>query len=81
MSARLIPDWPRIMTRRTASLYCDMSEVEFEREVSNGRFPIPIEIGGQPRWSRVQIDASLDRMTGDRVPDWRKKAKFYAEKG
>lgn len=35
----LAPDWPRLMRRRTAALYCDMTEAEFEREVSSGRFP------------------------------------------
>lgn len=74
------PDWPRMMQRRTAALYCDMTEREFELEVSAGVFPLPVEVGGAPRWSRVQLDAALDRLTGDRVPDWRKQAKFYAKK-
>lgn len=78
--ARIGPDWPHLMRRRTAALYCDMTEAEFEREVVSARFPMPVRIGDEDRWSRPQLDAALDRLTGDKIPDWKSKAKFYATK-
>lgn len=79
--ARTGPDWPRMMRRRTAALYCDMTETEFEREVATARFPMAVKVGDEERWSRPQLDAALDRLTGDKLPDWKSKAKFYAAKG
>jgi hypothetical protein len=71
------PDWPRMMRRSTAAAYCDMTSVEFEREVAAGRLPCPAVVGGSERWSRTQIDEALDRMTGEGVPDWRASQPLY----
>ena len=74
--ARHAPDWPRLMRRETAAMYCDMTPVEFEREVSDARMPLPIKIGGREHWSRTAIDEQINRLTGDSVPAW--KQKLYA---
>jgi hypothetical protein len=66
-----------MMRRRTAALYCDLTIAEFEREALNPGFPAPVQLGRQLHWSRPQIDAYLERLTGDRIPDWRESAKLY----
>ena len=78
MGARIAPDWPRMMRRSTAALYCDMPVAEFERGVALGTLPPPVRVVDEDRWSRVQLDESLERLTGDAIPDFRKKSKLYA---
>lgn len=73
------PDWPRMMKRPTAAAYCDMTPGEFEREVAGGRLPAPTMIGGAERWSRVQIDEALERVTGEGIPDWRRNQPLFQE--
>ena len=77
MSARIAPDWPRMLRRTAAALYCGLTVSEFEREVAIGRLPMPVNLAGKESWSRVQIDECLDRLTGEKVPDWRDNAKLY----
>lgn len=81
MPRRSAPDWPRLMRRATAAAYCDMSAIEFEREVASGRLPCPAAFGGTERWSRSQIDEALDRLTGDGVTDWRRQQPLYCAEG
>lgn len=69
--------WPRMMRRATASLYCDLSITEFEREVIAGRLPQPIKFGNSEHWSQVAIDEMLNRLTGDTAPDWRQNSPLY----
>lgn len=76
--ARHAPDWPRIMRRETAAMYCDMAPADFEREVADARLPLPFKLGGKEFWSRSAIDEMINRLTGDTVPDWRRKSKLYA---
>ena len=76
--SRHAPDWPRMMRRETAAMYCDLTPTEFEREVCDTRLPMPISLGGKELWSRTAIDETLNRLTGDSVPDWRAKSKLYA---
>jgi hypothetical protein len=72
MSSRY-PHWPRMMTRRTASAYCDLTSAGFEREVMAGRLPVPVMLDGEEHWSQVEIDAALDRLLGVKVKGyWRK---------
>jgi len=73
------PDWPRMMRRRTAALYCDLKSEAFEREVAAGRLPVPVLLGGDEHWSRPALDTALDRLTGDTVPNWRKTSGLYNE--
>ncbi len=68
------------MRRTTAAAYLDMAVTDFEREMSKGRLPMPIEIGGGERWSRVQIDEAIDTLTGEAVPDYRAKSNFYRKR-
>lgn len=75
---KVAPDWPRMMRRETAAMYCDLTPAEFEREVADARMPLPIKLGGKEHWSRIAIDEMLNRLTGDNVPDWRAKSKLYA---
>lgn len=73
------PGWPRMMRRRTAALYCDLTAADFEREVVAGRLPQPILLGGSEHWDCLAIDDHLNRLVGDTKPNWRKKAKLYNE--
>lgn len=79
MPARQAPAWPRMMRRRLASLYCDLTVASFEREVASGRLPHPAILGGEEHWSTPQLDEYLDRLVGDKVPDWRDNAPIYAK--
>lgn len=67
--ARLDPDWPRLMKRSTAMRYLDMSGAEFDRAVTIGELPLPVN----SRWSRAMIDEHVERLFGERAPDWRAK--------
>lgn len=71
------PDWPRMMKRATAAAYCDLSEPSFEREVTAGRLPGGVVFGGKLHWNRTAIDAALDRLSGEALPDWRSKSGLY----
>jgi hypothetical protein len=77
--AAVYPDWPAMMTRPMAALYCDMSPAEFESEVVAQRLPLPIRLGGKERWHRRALDETLERLAGSGAPDWRAGCKLYAE--
>ena len=81
MPARQAPTWPRMMKRSLAALYCDLTVPAFEGEVLAGRLPHPVILGGEEHWSTPQIDEHLERLTGDRVPDWRANAPIYKAQG
>ncbi|WP_298809579.1 hypothetical protein [uncultured Sphingomonas sp.] len=72
------PDWPAMMRRATAASYCDMKVAEFEGEVATGRFPSPVLLGREERWSRKLLDEALERLTGSAAPDWRRGSNLYA---
>lgn len=78
MGSRLAPDWPRMMRRSTAAMYCDMAVAEFERGVADGTLPPPVKVVDQERWSRAKLDEHLERLTGEAIPDFRAKSKLYA---
>lgn len=78
MPARHAPDWPAMMRRSTAALYCDMTAAEFERGVADGTLPLPVRVVDKERWSRVQLDEHRERLFGETIPDFRKKSKLYA---
>jgi hypothetical protein len=59
-----------------------MTSADLEREVIAGRLPPPVILGGEERWSRVQLDEALDRITGgisSSVNDWRREQPLYGE--
>lgn len=75
--AREYPYPPRMMTRGRAAHYCDLSEAEFEREVSAGILPGPVKLGNRDHWSRTALDEYLDRLAGERAADWRAGSNLY----
>lgn len=63
--------WPRLMKRKTASEYCDLTEAAFEREVLAARLPAAVDFGGREHWDKAALDAAINRLTGeDAVPDY-----------
>ena len=72
-----IPDWPRMMLRRTAAAYCDLTESAFEREVLCGNLPRSVMLGGREHWSRVTLDQYLARLAGESSGDWRTEQPLY----
>jgi predicted DNA-binding transcriptional regulator AlpA len=66
-----------MLRRATAAAYCDLSVAEFEREVNQGRLPLPVKLGNSEHWSQVAIDEMLNRLTGDTAPDWRQGSPLY----
>jgi predicted DNA-binding transcriptional regulator AlpA len=67
-----LPSWPAMLKRRNAAAYCDLSVAEFEREVNEGRLPLPVKLGNSEHWSRRKLDEALDALHGD-AGDWRSK--------
>ena len=67
--------WPAMMTRKTASLYCDVSIASFEREIVAGRLPSGVMLGGREHWHKPALDAALARIAGevDDMPEYRRK--------
>jgi hypothetical protein len=66
--------WPRLMKRKTAAEYCDLSEPAFEREVHEGRLPIGVKVGGREHWDKLALDAAISRLAGAiDEPDYRRK--------
>lgn len=68
-----LPSWPAMMKRGNAAAYCDLTVAEFEREVNEGRLPLPIMLGKSEHWSRRKLDEALEALHGG-VPDWETRA-------
>ena len=79
MGERSVTAWPRAMKRATAAAYCDMSIASFDREVTLGRLPAPILLGGLDHWSQTSIDQHIERLENDAANDWRSKVPIYAQ--
>ena len=69
MSAR----WPQLMKRRTLAEYLDISEAAVERQVIAGTLPTPVTFAGRAHWRKDQVDAALAGLSGDDVPEYRRK--------
>ena len=68
--------WPRLMKRKTAAEYCDLSESAFEREVLAGKFPAPMTVGHRDHWDRFALDRAINHITGAPVEaDYRQELK------
>ncbi|GFM29226.1 hypothetical protein [Novosphingobium sp. PY1] len=65
--------WPAMMKRKTAAEYCDMTEAAFEREIIAGRLPAGIMFGGREHWRKSALDAAFERLTGDVMPEYRRR--------
>ena len=63
--------WPRLMRRKVAAQYCDLSEAEFEREVLTGRLPGSRVVGRHEHWDVKALDQAIDALMGSGEPDWR----------
>jgi len=57
--------WPAMMKRKTASEYCDMTEIAFEREVAARRLPPPVVFGERDHWRKEALDRALAVLCGE----------------
>lgn len=73
-----MPDWPRMLRKELAAAYCDMPLAEFERGVALGLLPQAVRVVDRDRWSRTQLDETMERMTGEGIPDYRASSNLYA---
>ncbi len=62
-----------MMLRPMAASYCSLSIAEFEREVVEGRLPMPVKLGNNEHWSKARMDDCLERIAGSSANDWRSK--------
>jgi excisionase family DNA binding protein len=51
---------PRGMDVERAAAYVGFGRTKFLEMVEDGRMPAPIDIGGSPRWDRMDLDAAFD---------------------
>jgi hypothetical protein len=72
------PHWPRMMRRTLAASYCDLTVPEFEREVAEGRLPMPVILGKAEHWSLTRLDEALERIDAGGAADWQTKLGLYA---
>ena len=63
-----LPDWPAMMKRSLAALYCGLSGPEFDSEILAGRLPRPRQLGASELWSRAEIDTWLAQLAADTQP-------------
>lgn len=66
------------MLRGSAARYCELSVADFEREVSDGRLPVPFLLGKKEHWDRFKLDQALEAIAGGADNDWRRKLGLYA---
>ncbi len=80
MSAKAaLPNWPASMRQDTAARYCDLTIPQFEREVADGRLPLPFELGGRDHWTKTGLDKALAVLTGEADNDWRIGSPLYGD--
>jgi predicted DNA-binding transcriptional regulator AlpA len=60
-----------MMRRTLAARYCDLSVAEFEREIAEGRLPMPVKLGNSEHWNKAQLDSALEKISGGGVTSWR----------
>lgn len=66
--------WPRLMKRKTAAEYCDLSESAFTREVLAGKLPCAVKLGQREHWDRLALDAAITQLSGGaEEPEYRRK--------
>lgn len=63
------------MQRDMAASYVSMSVPKFHEEITLGRLPASIMIGGREHWCRKALDAAVDRLVNGEaeVPDYVRK--------
>jgi hypothetical protein len=52
---------PRMMNADRAA-YVDISKTKFLEGVDNGTWPAAKDVGGMPRWDRLELDAAVDAL-------------------
>ncbi len=57
---RDLPDWPRGLSRLTASAYVGVSPSLFDQMVKDGRMPKPKPINARKVWDRRELDIAFD---------------------
>jgi predicted DNA-binding transcriptional regulator AlpA len=57
---------PRGMDAERAAAYIGFGRTKFLEMVRNGRMPQPIDIDGNPRWDRRDLDAAWDDLKEQR---------------
>jgi hypothetical protein len=67
-----------MMRRSLAASYCDLTVAEFEREVVEGRLPMPVMLGKAEHWSQARLDEALERLDAGNANDWQQKLGLYA---
>jgi predicted DNA-binding transcriptional regulator AlpA len=68
-----------MLKKASVCAYLEISAAELEREIISGRLPHPVMLGNGLHWSRADIDAHLERLTGETGgDDWRAGTKLYA---
>jgi hypothetical protein len=73
---RMTARWPRLMKRKTAAEYCDLSEPAFEREVLAGRLPCAIKLGERDHWDKLALDKAISVLAGaNDEPEYRRNLK------
>lgn len=65
-----------MMLQKTAAAYVELSVAAFEREIIAGNLPQPVTLGNKPHWHRRELDAYLDRLTGN-GGNWRDESPLY----
>ena len=64
-----LPAWPRLLMRRNAAAYLDMSETKFQELVDSGQIASPSQIGRMVRWRLEDLNAFVDELPRrDEVP-------------
>jgi hypothetical protein len=53
---------PRMMNADRAAAYLDISKTKFLEGVTVGIWPAARDVGGLPRWDRLDLDAAVDSM-------------------
>lgn len=66
---QVAPHWPAMMRKATAAAYLDISEVSFVKEISAGRMPSGVILGGREHWRKDAIDAAINNLNAQQVPD------------
>lgn len=66
-----------MMKRERAAAYLDLTPARMERAMAEGLIPYPVSVAGVDLWSRAQLDEYIERLTGERVDDWRGNAPVY----
>jgi hypothetical protein len=51
-----------MMNADRSAAYVDLSKTKFLEGVEDGTWPIAKDVGGLPRWDRLELDAAVDAL-------------------